>query len=292
MNCIAKWLSPFWAILWRSGLFIVLWGILLAPAVVPFAARLKAGQRVNPAQMLYFEAAGALTILAAAWLMVRLVDRRPFISLGFGLGHLSRDLLLGASIGAGWLFLSIAILWLAGWIAPQSSPPILWFNLVWTAGALVFNTLCQEVLARSYIFQTIQSRTSPLVAILSSSVLFSACHAGAFHGAWLLPAFNVFIAGVLFGAAYYLTGNLWLPIAIHFTWNFLVGPVLGLTVSGRDELNGGWQVFSVHGPQLFTGGPFGIEGGFVVTLTSALIIGLMLFLFGRKNTMRSQPSAS
>src|SRR5208337_4075729 len=131
MKYIAKWLSPFWAILWRSGLFIVVWCILLAPTIVPFAARLKSGQRVHSPQMLYFEAASALTILAAAWLMVRLVDRRPFVSLGFGLGHLSRDLLLGASIGAGWLFLSIAILWSAGWTTSQPSAPISWISLVW-----------------------------------------------------------------------------------------------------------------------------------------------------------------
>ena len=124
------------------------------------------------------------------------------------------------------------------------------------------------------------------MAILSSAVLFSAFHAGAFQGAWLLPALNLFIAGVVFGTAYCLSGNLWLPIAIHFTWNLLLGPVLGLTVSGQDDLNGGWQVFAVHGPQLFTGGPFGIEGGLVVTLTSASIIGLMLLWFRGKNSLR------
>ena len=60
---------------------------------------------------------------------------------------------------------------------------------------------------------------------------------------------------------------------------------LGLTVSGRDELNGGWQVFSVHGPTVFTGGAFGIEGGLVVTLTSVACIGVIFLLFRRNNTM-------
>jgi len=224
MNCVARWLSAFWAIIWRSGLFIVLWGMLLAPAIIPLAERHRAGEPDNPPWMLYSDAVSALTVLAAAWLMVRLVDRRPFTSLGFAPGHLIRDLLLGATIGAGWLTLSIAMLWLAGWITPQSSHRISWFSLVCTAVALVFNALCQEVLTRSYIFQTIQSRTNAPVAILSSSVLFSAFHAGAFQGAWLLPAVNLFIAGVLFGTAYCLSGNLWLPIAIHFTWNLLLGP--------------------------------------------------------------------
>jgi hypothetical protein len=44
---------------------------------------------------------------------------------------------------------------------------------------------------------------------------------------------------------------LWLPIGIHFAWNSLLGPVLGLTVSGTDQLGVGWRVFQVEGPALF-----------------------------------------
>jgi len=29
------------------------------------------------------------------------------------------------------------------------------------------------------------------------------------------------------------TGNLWQPIMIHFIWNFLLGPLSGLTVKGN-----------------------------------------------------------
>jgi uncharacterized protein len=275
MRYMAKWLSASWAVVWRCGLFIILGAVLLAPAVVSVVQRLNAEQRAEPQWMLYFNAVNTLTILAAAWVMVRWVDRRPFVSLGFARDHLAPDLLLGTGIGAAWLLFSIAILWLGGWIAPQPVHGFSWAHLVWTAGALIFNTICQEVLTRSYIFQTIQSRTNAPVAILATAVLFSLFHAGAFRGAWLLPAFNVFIAGVLFGTAYWRTGNLWLPISIHFMWNFLLGPVLGLTVSGQNEL-GNWHRFNVHGPQLITGGSFGIEGGLVVTFTSiAVIAGLL-----------------
>jgi hypothetical protein len=105
-----------------------------------------------------------------------------------------------------------------------------------------------------------------------------------FAGA-LLPAVNVFVAGILFAMAYYITGNLWLPIAIHFTWNLLLGPVLGLTVSGQNQLNSGWQILSIHGPNLWTGGTFGIEGGLMVTIITVIILSsiTILFKFTRKN---------
>jgi hypothetical protein len=106
------------------------------------------------------------------------------------------------------------------------------------------------------------------VAVGLSALLFSVYHFGAFKGTWL-PAVNVFLAGTLFCLAFGLTGGLWLPISIHFAWNFLLGPALGLTVSGSSGLGSGWRLLEVAGPELWTGGGFGLEGGLVVTLTTA-----------------------
>jgi hypothetical protein len=52
-----------------------------------------------------------------------------------------------------------------------------------------------------------------------------------------------------------------------------MGPVAGLTVSGQNELNRGWQLMDVQGPALLTGGRFGMEGGLIVTLTTAIATG-------------------
>jgi membrane protease YdiL (CAAX protease family) len=200
--------------------------------------------------------------------MARFVDRRSFSTLGFSPAQLGRDLLMGILIGSLWLGLSLGVLWLFGWAIPESSGVLDGPVLAVAGLALVLNTVIQEVLARSYTFQTIRSQTSPAWAILLSAVIFMLYHAAGFRGAWL-PAVNVFLAGVLFGVAVYRTGNLWLPISIHFAWNFLLGPVLGLAVSGQDIANH-WQLFSLQGPVLFSGGAFGIEGGLIVTLITLL----------------------
>ncbi len=281
------WLLPIWTIIWKSLLFFLLWGILSALFIIPFTDQLKQFEKVYPLQaQLYFDVAGALAVLVAAWIMARFIDRRPFITLGFVPNHMVRDSLLGVSIGAVWLGLSVLAVWMMGWVSLRPSFTISWSILVWVMIALIFNTLTQEVLVRSYIYQTIQSQTNFIWAIVVSAVLFMALHAGVYEGAWL-PAVNVFTAGVLFGVAYHLTGNLWLPIAIHFTWNFLLGPVLGLTVSGQNQLNSGWQVFAVQGPALLTGGSFGLEGGLVVTLTTVIGAVVMFLLFRRRMTSQN-----
>jgi len=140
--------------------------------------------------------------------------------------------------------------------------------------AMILNTVIQELLARGYIFQTIQSQANATWAVIITAIIFVLYHAAGLQGNWL-PALNVFCAGVLFGVAYYRTNNLWLPIAIHFAWNFLLGPVSGLAASGQ-ELANNWRLFTLQGPVLFTGGTFGVEGSLIVTIITILGIATLL----------------
>jgi hypothetical protein len=109
--------------------------------------------------------------------------------------------------------------------------------------------------------------------------MFALLHYGTAKGA-ILPLFNLFMAGLLLGYAYLVTGNLWMPIALHFAWNFLLGPVLGLAVSGR-SLTSGTQILSLQGPDSVTGGAFGLEGGLVATFTTAVGLILLYIIYGR-----------
>lgn len=289
-----RWLLPVWTIVWKLLLFLSLWGLMLALFIIPFADHIDHFQKACPSlARLYFDAATALTVLAAAWIMARLIDRRRFMTLGFAPKNMVRDLLLGVGVGAVWLAISVLALWMVDCVFLRPSSAFSSSVLAWAGVALVFNTIAQEVLVRSYVFQTIQSQTNSIWAIVLTSVLFMALHAGAYAGAWL-PAINVFLAGVLFGVAYYLTGNLWLPIAIHYAWNMLLGPALGLTVSGRNQLNSGWRLLTVQGPAWLTGGAFGVEGGLIVTLTTAMVAVVMIFLFryGKANWKIKEPAVS
>jgi membrane protease YdiL (CAAX protease family) len=238
---------------------------------------------------LYFDLTGALTILCAAWIMARFADKRASATLGFAPYHLMRDILLGICIGLAWLAASLSVLWFFGWISLQPLGALNASTLIIAGVGLIFNTLIQEVLARSYVFQTIRSQINGMWAIFITSLLFMLYHAAGLRGAWL-PAFNVFSAGVLFGIAYYLTGNLWLPIAIHVTWNFLLGPVSGLAVSGQD-LASQSHVFTLQGPAFFTGGEFGIEGSLIVTMTTLIGIALLLAWYPRR-VSRASPDSS
>jgi membrane protease YdiL (CAAX protease family) len=279
------WLMPFWTVLWKSSVFFLLWAVLTSLTVVPFGAQLKALEEAAPLQArLYFDFTGAVMMLLATWVMVRWIDRRAFVTAGFAFNHLWRDVALGLVLGLIWLAVSLLSLWAPGWLALRPVNAVHWPALALSAAAMAFNVLTQQLLLCGYILQTIRSKSHPVVAVVVSAGLFSLFHAGAFSGGWA-PPLNVFLAGALFGIAYSLTGNLWLPIAIHFAWNFLLGPGLGLTVSGQ-EIGNAWQAFRVQGPALFTGGDFGVEGGLIVTLTT---LAMMAALLALRSVFRSNP---
>ncbi|HEY3056911.1 MAG TPA: type II CAAX endopeptidase family protein [Thermoanaerobaculia bacterium] len=252
-----------WTAAWKIGLFLLVWAAFYVPLFIPVALR---GGLETPFVRLYAEVTGAATILAAAWILQRFVDHRSLMSLGFAPHHAARDLGAGLIIGAAMMASCIAIFMMAGWarwLSASISLMALWPGAL----SMMANTITQEVLVRGYVRQTFEREFGVRSAILLSAIFFVVLHAGAIR--LPLPALNLFAAGLLLGAAYAATSNLWLPIGIHFTWNFLQGPLLGLPVSGQ-SLSSGWRTVEVKGPPAFTGGSFGVEGGLVALVITTI----------------------
>ena len=67
---------------------------------------------------------------------------------------------------------------------------------------------------------------------------------------------------------------LWLPIGIHFTWNFVQGFVLGLPVSGLVAPVSVVKA-KVAGKAWLTGASYGPEGGLLTTLVIVAATGYL-----------------
>ena len=133
----------------------------------------------------------------------------------------------------------------------------------------------EEVLFRGFIFQTLIEGTNQYFSILFFSLLFGLSH-------FLNPhideysTFNIVLAGILFSIAYIKTHSLWLPISMHFSWNFIEGMIYGFPVSGRVPLQS-YIAFNSIGPNWMTGGYFGPEGGALTTILLVLFSAFILF---------------
>jgi len=82
--------------------------------------------------------------------------------------------------------------------------------------------------------------------------------------------------------------NLWLPIAIHFAWNFIQGDIFGTPVSG-DLASTSIIVSQLEGSKWFTGAAWGIEATVQIVIFS-LITGIVLLVLSHKkgNILKQQ----
>lgn len=113
-------------------------------------------------------------------------------------------------------------------------------------------------------------------ALLFTSALFGVGHL-ANKGATLSSGLAIMLeAGFLLGAAYSLTGRLWLPIGLHIGWNFTEGSVYGMQISGNANPTGLLRG-SLTGSRLLTGGAFGPEGSIVAVLVCLALSVYLLY---------------
>lgn len=229
------------------------------------------------------------SVAISVWIAGRFLDGRSFVDFGF---RLSRewwvDFGFGLLLGA-FLMLVIFLVELAmGWISVTGALVTGTWDGHFSVGILVSLVsflavgFYEELLSRGYQLRNLAEglrwrfigpREAIILATLLSSVVFGAFHAGN-PNASLFSTLNLAFAGVLLAAGYLLTGQLAIPIALHITWNFFQGNVFGFPVSGI--VFGPATFLSVEqgGPDVWTGGAFGPEGGLLGL--AAMAVGVLI----------------
>ena len=144
--------------------------------------------------------------------------------------------------------------------------------------------VCEEVVFRGVLFRLIDDRWNTTVALLVSALVFGAAHFINPGATWWSSLAIAVEAGLLLGAAYKFSGNLWLPIGIHWIWNYVQGYVLGFAVSGIPV---GSKILSpvISGSDLLTGGVFGAEAS-VISVGIGLILAVILLMLAPDDRRR------
>ena len=136
----------------------------------------------------------------------------------------------------------------------------------------------EEMIFRGVVFRWIDERWNTWVALLVSAIFFGWIHISNDNATWWSSLAIAIEAGLLLGAAYKWSGTLWLPIGIHWAWNYTQGNIFGFAVSGTDA-GTTLLVPTTYGPDIITGGAFGPEASIVAVLLGTLIT--IVFLFNR-----------
>jgi membrane protease YdiL (CAAX protease family) len=140
----------------------------------------------------------------------------------------------------------------------------------------------EELVFRGAIFRIAEERLGTAMALIISSVLFGLAHAVNPSATPVSTAAIALEAGALLGIAYSASRGLWLPIGVHFGWNFAEGGIFGTVVSGHESR--GLIESQLSGPTVVTGGTFGPEAGAIalaVCLGVAVAIAIWTVRHGR-----------
>jgi membrane protease YdiL (CAAX protease family) len=257
-----------------------IWRFLIA-AVFLVCANFVAGSiaiMVLSSHPLVFDALyRALTLvfaLAGFRFMLRVLDQEQgnlWRAMGLGWNtQAARDLLEGLAIGASMIAVGVMAMAVFGSLTLHVHVDGAGVRrLLIVTLLLLFGAMLEEVMFRGYPFQRLVESIGPTGAVLVLSALFGALHFSNpdNHGWKSWEFFNTLAVGALFAVAYLRTKSLWMPFGMHFAWNYTLGVLFGLPVSGL-------KTFAVivrstaSGSRALTGGAYGIEG----SLTGAIVI--------------------
>lgn len=245
-------------------------------------------QLVAPVPILALPVGVGLAVLAVIcyrWLC-RVVELRPDVP---ELGKTRRwsQLWRGMSLGSG-LFAGLMAL-----IAVFGG----WRELSWgsfggflgAAGMMASVAVAEELLFRGVVFRIMEERTGTVIALVVSMLLFGALHL-VNGNATLWGALAIALTGgAMLAAAYVATRSLWLPIGLHFAWNFAQAGIFGVTVSGSAAPPEGLLNVTLSGPTALTGGVFGPEASLFALLVCLVPTILLLRRAARAGRIRPRP---
>lgn len=206
-------------------------------------------------------------------------EKRKISTMGFEKGHICKKYLNGFVKGILMIAIGTLILYILGMMTIDYRNPkvkglsALWGILIVLIGWMIQGA-AEEIMLRGWMMPVIGSRYNVPLAIFVSSSIFSALHL--FNdNISILSIINLVLFGVFASFYFIKEGTLWGICALHSSWNWAQGNIFGYEVSGIVPKGGILIDFNpAKGYDLFTGGPFGFEGGVICSVI--LLCGIII----------------
>lgn len=188
------------------------------------------------------------------------------------LGKCAGHTALGLATGIGNFVLVVGVMALLGYYKVESTGCD-WKVLADAFAKFLIVAVGEEMVFRGILFRWIDRRWGLTAALVVSGLVFGLAHVTNPNATLWSGIAIALESGFMLGMAYKWAGNLWFPIGIHWSWNFVQGNVFGFAVSGLDA-GVSWLHPLVSGPEWLTGGAFGAEASVLST-----VIGLGITAF-------------
>jgi membrane protease YdiL (CAAX protease family) len=265
---------------WRLLIFVFAFGCLLFLLGTGVRVAYAAALHLVPGRSLgsYFEnlvfrLVFLVAALGAGFICTRRLEGLPWRALGLSphAGWLS-DFFAGSVIGIASLALAAGLATAGGGLSFTASGRAALLQvgqtLLFSAVLFILAALAEEALFRGYPLQTLTRAGLIGLGVLVTSFAFAASHMENPNFSAGLAFLNLLLAGVWLAVAYLRTRSLWFPMGVHWAWNWALGSLFGLPVSGITDLAPHPLLRGTDlGPAWLTGGSYGIEGGLACTIT-------------------------
>src|SRR6266542_1742372 len=166
---------------------------------------------------------GVSVALLSYILLFRFYEKRQIRELS--LAAFGKNALTGFLAGLILQSLVILVIYLAhGYSIIRVNPVsflVLAFTSALTAGFVA------EILIRGIIFRLTEEKLGTVIALIISALIFGLLHAGNKEATFLSVLSTTIQAGILLSAVYVFSRSLWLPIFLHFAWDFAEPGIYG-----------------------------------------------------------------
>ena len=219
----------------------------------------------------------SILAIGSYWLFYRKYENRAITELSTN--GIWRKLFAGILTGSGLQSLTILVIYLYGGFKVIAVNPVSTLIIPFTVALTV--AILEEVLLRGIVFRITEEKWGSTIALITSGLIFAGLHVVNPH-VTVVSVLCITMVGVLLGAAYMYYRNLWMPIAIHFAWNFTQNGIFGAITSGNEKTSS-LLTTQITGPEILTGGQFGPEASIQAVLVCLIAAIIIIMLLNKQN---------
>lgn len=232
----------------------------------------------------------AITIAMVAVAIVLFVGFARFIegrqASELSLPGMGREIGRGMLVGAGLYTLCVLTLIQLGMYRIEGLNP--WTYVIPALAMALSSGMFEELLFRGVLFRSVEDLFGSWISLVVSSLVFGLMHL-INPAATIVGAIYISVeAGLLLAAAYMLTRRLWLSIGFHMAWNYTQSAIFSGIVSGNAP-EPGLIRSNIKGPELLTGGSFGLESSVIAFLLCTATGVVLLILAARRGSIVPAP---
>ena len=220
-------------------------------------------------------------MIGIIFLLWKLFQKKTPAELGFT--KPARSYFAGAAAGAVLVMITVALTVLAGAIRYNGVfENIDVAMVVLMFGCFVFQGAMEEVLCRGVVQQLLQKKSVP-AAVGVSAALFAIPHI--LNMDFSAPAIavttiiNLILISLIFSLLTIRFRSIWAACGMHTVWNYILYNILGLNLSGNDEITASVFNMSSVGENILNGGVYGIEASIITTAVLGVAVTLLFLIY-------------